>query len=92
LTTDKKASADKACLVKVKSEAEMGQIANAIDTKEADCLFLVGGDGTICRVLSAICRDGSYEQKLPIGLFPGGQRNLTFRALDFVPEIKSLFK
>ena len=62
----------------------MEQIARVIDKKEADCLFLVGGDGTVCSALNGICQRNENEPILPIGIFPGGQRNKTFAMLDFL--------
>lgn len=62
----------------------MEQIARVIDKREADCLFLVGGDGTVCWALNGICQRAENETTLPLGIFPGGQRNKTFAMLDFV--------
>jgi diacylglycerol kinase family enzyme len=63
----------------------MQQIAQLIDQKDADCLYLVGGDGTICHVLTGIFQhDKNDESKLPIGVFPGGWQNKSFKILDFV--------
>uniref|UniRef100_A0A914RT50 DAGKc domain-containing protein n=1 Tax=Parascaris equorum TaxID=6256 RepID=A0A914RT50_PAREQ len=61
-------------VIKAEDEEQMEAIAEAIDSTEADALYIVGGDGTISRVLSGIyCNRESSA--LPIGIFPGGNEN-----------------
>uniref|UniRef100_A0A9J2PJJ7 DAGKc domain-containing protein n=1 Tax=Ascaris lumbricoides TaxID=6252 RepID=A0A9J2PJJ7_ASCLU len=61
-------------VIKAEDEEQMEAIAEAIDSTEADALYIVGGDGTISRVLSGICRSRE-SGALPIGIFPGGNEN-----------------
>ena len=70
---------------KVSSQSEMENIARAIDFKEADSIFLVGGDGTVCHALNGIFQK-KIEEQPPIGLFPGGNRNKTFSVLEFLKK------
>nr|CAD2196971.1 unnamed protein product [Meloidogyne enterolobii] len=73
-------------IINVSSQSEMENIARTIDYKEADCIFLVGGDGTICHALNGILQKTKIEDQPPIGMFPGGNRNKTFSILGFIKE------
>uniref|UniRef100_A0A915N4N0 DAGKc domain-containing protein n=1 Tax=Meloidogyne javanica TaxID=6303 RepID=A0A915N4N0_MELJA len=73
-------------ILNVSSQSEMENIARTIDYKEADCIFLVGGDGTICHALNGILQKTKIEEQPPIGIFPGGNRNKTFSIFGFIKE------
>ncbi|KAL7072827.1 hypothetical protein ACQ4LE_007806 [Meloidogyne hapla] len=73
-------------VINVSSQSEMENITRTIDYKEADCIFLVGGDGTICHALNGILQKTKIEEQPPIGIFPGGNRNKTFSILGFLKE------
>ncbi|KHN79545.1 Uncharacterized protein F52C9.3 [Toxocara canis] len=61
-------------VIKAEDEEQMEAISAAIDSEEADALYIVGGDGTISRVLTGIYRNRE-NAVLPIGIFPGGNEN-----------------
>uniref|UniRef100_A0A0N5BFK4 DAGKc domain-containing protein n=1 Tax=Strongyloides papillosus TaxID=174720 RepID=A0A0N5BFK4_STREA len=64
----------KVTIIHTKDADEMEAVASALDHEEADCLYVVGGDGTLSRVLTGIYKnkDGPL---FPIGHFPGGNDN-----------------
>jgi len=41
-------------IVEVKSAEEMQSLGKVMDTQDADCVYLVGGDGTLMRYISGI--------------------------------------
>ncbi|CEF66361.1 Acylglycerol kinase, mitochondrial [Strongyloides ratti] len=61
-------------IIHTKDGNEMEAVASALDHEEADCIYVVGGDGTLARVLTGIYKnkDGPV---FPIGHFPGGNDN-----------------
>uniref|UniRef100_A0A183BWA6 DAGKc domain-containing protein n=1 Tax=Globodera pallida TaxID=36090 RepID=A0A183BWA6_GLOPA len=65
-------------IVEVSSAAEMESLCRVLDTGEADCVYLVGGDGTLSRALTGLCQN---DAPLPVGLFPGGLNNKAFRRI-----------
>ncbi|KAF7640343.1 DAGKc domain-containing protein [Meloidogyne graminicola] len=73
-------------IINVSTQSELENIARAIDYKEADCIFLVGGDGTVCHALNGIFQKQNLNEQLPIGLFPGGNRNKSFSMLGFLKK------
>lgn len=46
-------------IVEVKSAEEMQSLGRVMDTQDADCVYLVGGDGTLMRYIS-----GVFDEKL----------------------------
>uniref|UniRef100_A0A0K0CW80 DAGKc domain-containing protein n=1 Tax=Angiostrongylus cantonensis TaxID=6313 RepID=A0A0K0CW80_ANGCA len=67
-------------VIKSDSENQMEALAAAVDTQEADAIFVVGGDGTLGRVVTGILQHRE-SGVLPIGVFPGGYDNLSLRRL-----------
>ncbi|KAL3116211.1 hypothetical protein niasHT_002335 [Heterodera trifolii] len=59
----------------VSSASELESLCRVLDNSEADCIFLVGGDGTLSRALVGLSQNSA---PLPIGLFPGGRKNIAF--------------
>uniref|UniRef100_A0AC35TFM4 DAGKc domain-containing protein n=1 Tax=Rhabditophanes sp. KR3021 TaxID=114890 RepID=A0AC35TFM4_9BILA len=57
-----------------KDAEELEAIGATINEDEADCLYVVGGDGTMSRLLTGIFKH-KEEAELPIGMFPGGNAN-----------------
>ncbi|VDM36522.1 unnamed protein product [Toxocara canis] len=70
-------------VIKAEDEEQMEAISAAIDSEEADALYIVGGDGTISRVLTGIYRNRE-NAVLPIGIFPGGNENRFLKGI--VPQ------
>ncbi|KAI1727660.1 diacylglycerol kinase catalytic domain-containing protein [Ditylenchus destructor] len=68
-------------VLKVKDKEEMESVARVLDRKDADCLYVVGGDGTVCRVLTGIFgrENGNSDKKLPLCIFPGGRHNKSLK-------------
>lgn len=60
-----------------------------MDKNEADAIFIVGGDGTLARALTGIFQKFD-SNKLPIGIFPGGNDNRGL--LNLVPSVFSMLK
>lgn len=61
-----------------------------LDSNETDCIYIVGGDGTVSRVITGIMtNNANFNSKntslVPICIFPGGRRNLFLARL--MPEI-----
>jgi hypothetical protein len=75
-------------VINVSSQSEMEKITKTINYQEADCIFLVGGDGTLCHALNGIFQKTNIneQQPFPIGLFPGGNRNKSFSILEFIKK------
>ncbi|VDM57091.1 unnamed protein product [Angiostrongylus costaricensis] len=71
-------------VIKSDSESQMETLAAAVDTQEADAIYVVGGDGTLGRVVTGILQHRE-SSVLPIGVFPGGYDNLSLKRL--VPDI-----
>ncbi|KAJ1350975.1 hypothetical protein KIN20_006907, partial [Parelaphostrongylus tenuis] len=71
-------------VIKSDSESQMEALAAAVDTQEADAIYVVGGDGTLRRVVTGILQHRE-NGVLPIGVFPGGYDNLSLRRL--VPDV-----
>ncbi|KIH64155.1 diacylglycerol kinase catalytic domain protein [Ancylostoma duodenale] len=67
-------------ILKADSENQMEALAAAVDTQEADAVYVVGGDGTLGRVVTGIFRNRE-NAVLPIGVFPGGYDNLSLKRL-----------
>lgn len=65
----------------MKDKEEMESVARVLDRKDADCLYVVGGDGTVCRVLTGIFEreNGNSDNKLPLCIFPGGRHNKSLK-------------
>lgn len=61
-------------LVQTENKAQLKAVAESLDSKEADVLYIVGGDGTVSDVLSAIY-NSEKNAELPIGIFPAGKEN-----------------
>ncbi|KAK6029363.1 diacylglycerol kinase catalytic domain protein, partial [Ostertagia ostertagi] len=59
---------------------QLEALAAAVDTQEADAIYIVGGDGTLGRVVTGILRN-RLNSLLPIGVFPGGYDNLSLKRL-----------
>nr|CDJ96112.1 Diacylglycerol kinase domain containing protein [Haemonchus contortus] len=75
-------------IIKAENEKQLEALAAAVDTQEADAIYIVGGDGTLGRVVTGILRNRE-KSVLPIGVFPGGYDNLSLKRLVphvFVPE------
>jgi diacylglycerol kinase family enzyme len=53
----------------------MEKIAGVLDKSEADAIYVVGGDGTLSRVLSGMYKNTGRSDRLPLGIFPGGNSN-----------------
>ncbi|PAV74701.1 hypothetical protein WR25_15317 isoform A [Diploscapter pachys] len=70
-------------IVKAESETQLEALASAMDKNDADAVYVVGGDGTIDRVVTGICKN--RDKSLPIGVFPGGYDNRTLKRL--VPHV-----
>lgn len=64
----------------------MENVVRVIDDDEADAIFVVGGDGTLSRVLSGMYANETGADRLPLAVFPGGAENRSLRKL-----ISSLF-
>lgn len=62
----------------------MENIASEIDSSEADALYIVGGDGTLSRVVTGLIKN-SDKASLPFGVFPGGDNNRSL--ISLVPEV-----
>lgn len=73
-------------IIRSEDEDQLEALAAAIDTNEADALYIVGGDGTISKALSGIFRNRD-KSELPIGIFPGGNENRSL--LSLVPDVFS---
>ncbi|VDL72251.1 unnamed protein product [Nippostrongylus brasiliensis] len=79
------------------SESQLEALAAAVDTQEADAMYIVGGDGTLGTVITGILRNREAPV-LPIGMFPGGYDNLSLKRLapsvfgEFKEELWSLKK
>ncbi|VDM68507.1 unnamed protein product [Strongylus vulgaris] len=58
----------------------MEALAAAVDSQEADAVYVVGGDGTLGRVVTGILRNRDHPA-LPVGVFPGGYDNLSLKRL-----------
>ncbi|EGT42368.1 hypothetical protein CAEBREN_06765 [Caenorhabditis brenneri] len=71
-------------VVKADNEAQLEALAGAVDSQEADVLYVVGGDGTIGKVVTGIFRNRDKAQ-LPVGFYPGGYDNLWLKRL--VPSV-----
>ncbi|KAK5986243.1 Diacylglycerol kinase catalytic domain protein, partial [Trichostrongylus colubriformis] len=71
-------------IIKADNEDQLEALAAAVDTQEADAIYIVGGDGTLGRVVTGILRNRE-KSLLPIGVFPGGYDNLSLRRL--VPHV-----
>ncbi|GMR36464.1 hypothetical protein PMAYCL1PPCAC_06659 [Pristionchus mayeri] len=67
-------------VIKTESSDQLEKLAVVLDGEEADAIYVVGGDGTIQRVLTAIFKEKDYAP-LPIGFAPGGYDNLALRAI-----------
>lgn len=61
-------------IIHTKDGNEMEAVASALDHEEADCIYVVGGDGTMARVLTGIYKNKNGPV-FPIGHFPGGNDN-----------------
>uniref|UniRef100_A0A914XL44 DAGKc domain-containing protein n=1 Tax=Plectus sambesii TaxID=2011161 RepID=A0A914XL44_9BILA len=61
-------------VLKVESADKLETVAGALDKQEADALYVVGGDGTLSRVLTGVFNNRTTPA-LPIGVFPGGWNN-----------------
>lgn len=66
--------------IKADNEAQLEALAAAVDHEEADSVYVVGGDGTLGRVLTGILRNREAAI-MPLGVFPGGYDNLTLKRL-----------
>ncbi|KJH50430.1 hypothetical protein DICVIV_03441 [Dictyocaulus viviparus] len=69
--------------LKSDSTNQLETLAAAVDVQEADAVYVVGGDGTLCRFITGIFRNRG-NSVLPIGVFPGGYDNLSLKKL--VPD------
>ncbi|KAK6735437.1 hypothetical protein RB195_018572 [Necator americanus] len=67
-------------VIKADSEMQMEALAAAVDSQEADAIYVVGGDGTLGKVVTGILRNRK-NVALPLGIFPGGYDNLSLRRL-----------
>ncbi|GMS84253.1 hypothetical protein PENTCL1PPCAC_6428 [Pristionchus entomophagus] len=67
-------------VIKTQSSDQLEKLAVVLDGEEADAIYVVGGDGTIQRVLTAIFKEKDYAP-LPIGFGPGGYDNLALKTL-----------
>ncbi|ETN80916.1 diacylglycerol kinase catalytic domain protein, partial [Necator americanus] len=67
-------------VIKADSEIQMEALAAAVDSQEADAIYVVGGDGTLGKVVTGILRNRK-NVALPLGIFPGGYDNLSLRRL-----------
>ncbi|GMT14858.1 hypothetical protein PFISCL1PPCAC_6155 [Pristionchus fissidentatus] len=67
-------------VIKTETSEQLEKLALVLDGEEADAIYVVGGDGTIQRALTAIFREKDFAP-LPIGFSPGGYDNLALRAL-----------
>ncbi|PIC42441.1 hypothetical protein B9Z55_009523 [Caenorhabditis nigoni] len=67
-------------VVKADNEAQLEALAGAVDLQEADVLYVVGGDGTIGKVVTGIFRNREKAQ-LPVGFYPGGYDNLWLKRM-----------
>lgn len=74
-------------VIKVESAEQMENIASEIDSSEADALYIVGGDGTLSRVVTGLIKN-SDKASLPFGVFPGGDNNRSL--ISLVPEVFSI--
>lgn len=72
----------------------MEKIAEVINEDETDCIYVVGGDGTLTTVLNGLAknkecgRDGLFFH-IPLGVFPGGIENQSL--IQLAAEIFSVF-
>ncbi|CAI4233357.1 unnamed protein product [Auanema sp. JU1783] len=71
-------------IIKSESETQLEALAAAVDTQEADAIYIVGGDGTVGRVVTGIFRNRE-SAALPVGVFPGGYDNVGLKRL--VPSV-----
>ncbi|KHJ94814.1 hypothetical protein OESDEN_05257, partial [Oesophagostomum dentatum] len=62
------------------NQSQLEALAAAVDTQEADAVYVVGGDGTLGTVVTGILRNRE-NSVLPIGVFPGGYDNLSLKRL-----------
>ncbi|VDK17327.1 unnamed protein product [Anisakis simplex] len=71
-------------LIRAEDEDQTEAVAGALDSAEADALYIVGGDGTVSRVLTGIYRNRK-DAVLPVGIFPGGNENRFLSGI--VPQV-----
>uniref|UniRef100_A0A8R1HJK8 DAGKc domain-containing protein n=1 Tax=Caenorhabditis japonica TaxID=281687 RepID=A0A8R1HJK8_CAEJA len=71
-------------VIKADNEVQMEALAGAVDTQEADVLYVVGGDGTIGKVVTGIFRNRD-KAPIPVGFYPGGYDNLWLKRM--VPSV-----
>ncbi|CAD6197695.1 unnamed protein product [Caenorhabditis auriculariae] len=67
-------------VVKADNEVQLEALAGAIDEQEADAVYVVGGDGTMGKVVTGIFRNRT-EAPLPVGCYPGGCDNLWLKRM-----------
>lgn len=72
----------------------MEKLGHILDPNETDCIYIVGGDGTVSRVITGIMTNVSNfnlnnTTLIPICVFPGGRRNLFLTRL--MPEIFGIY-
>ncbi|CAB3403247.1 unnamed protein product [Caenorhabditis bovis] len=71
-------------IMKAKNEHQLESLAGALDSQEADVVYIVGGDGTIGKVVTGVFRNRD-RALLPIGIYPGGYDNLWLKRM--VPTV-----
>ncbi|KAH7724726.1 Protein F52C9.3 [Aphelenchoides avenae] len=65
-------------VIKAKDAEELESLAAVLEPTEADAIYVVGGDGTLSRVLTGLFGPKSLNRSgkaLPVGVFPGGVEN-----------------
>lgn len=58
----------------------MENLLTVIDKNDTDCIYVVGGDGTITKVLHGLSKNKEFEKdeaffNVPLAIFPGGIEN-----------------
>ncbi|VDO41884.1 unnamed protein product [Onchocerca flexuosa] len=71
-------------IIKSANISELKTVSEYIDTTECDALYVVGGDGALSAVLSAMYRQKN-NSPIPIGVFPGGSENRSL--IGLVPNV-----
>lgn len=62
----------------------MEKLGHILDPSETDCIYIVGGDGTVSRVITSIMNNNAIvnnKNSVPICIFPGGRLNLFLTSL-----------
>ncbi len=71
------------------------EIAKNLDIKDGDAIVTVGGDGTLCEVISGFMIHSEHDSKIPFGLVPTGTGNSQandMEILDYMDAVERIIK